>query len=298
MDAKTLKKDLIYAIKTFQKSGKTLKVWSEEMEYIDGKYQLVAEEFEPFQALILIKGWQPVPEYLSYLSSMKRTSEAHEEFIRYISMHKTLLFDCDASRVAHLAAAPRVPAVDAPFGYTEWSYTSVLLEREAGLTQAQLSSFQNGFDFAYQYPVDEFYEMGVYMREKFLPADGRKEMLKPSIFVPADDKPMLKKFTLQTRGPLAILEVEGQEVRDVLPPHQISFKIFSPQSLWEKKPSGELVPVIYAPHAIYDSVEEARASCERMIRSGFQFQVRKQKLESFTEEDVQAKLAEVKTVML
>lgn len=298
MDAKTLKKDLIYALKTFQKDGKILKVRAEEMEYIDGKYQLVAEEYDPFQALVLIKGWQPVPEYLTYLASMKRTSEAHEEFKRYMLTHKGILFDSLESEKAHLASAPNVPSVDAPLGYTEWSYLSVLLEREAGLTTSQLYSFMNGFENVYQYPTDEFYDMGVYMREKFLPVDARKEMLKPKVFIPVDTSPMIRKFVVQTRGVLSILEVEGQEIRDILPPHSISFKIFSPQSLWEKKPSGEMVPTTWRDHAIYASVDDALESCDRMIRHGFEFQVRKGRITSYTEEEIQAKLAEIKTIML
>ena len=294
LDVKTLKKDLIYAIKTLQKDGKTLKVWAEDLSVVEGKYQLTSGEFDPFQALVLIKGWAPIPEYLSYVASMERTSKAHEEFMKYMTTHRTLMFDCDQSRLDHLAKAPVVPAVDCAFGFTEWSYLLPLLERETGILGPEWYQLMNGFDFVAPTVKSEFYDLGVYLREKFLPADGRKSMLAPAVYEADLVKgPVIKKYTLQSRGGTAVLEVECQEIKEVLNPQHISYKIFLPQSLWEKKPSGEIVPPLYQSHAIYDSADEAMKACERQIRTGFEFEIRKGRRTSFTEEEVLEKLSKV-----
>jgi hypothetical protein len=299
MDIKTLKKDLIYAIKTLQKAGHTLYVSSEEMEYVDGKYQLYKGEFNPFQALVLIKGWQPVPEYLTYLSSLERAGVAQKVYSTYMKEMEVMRFAIPEDQAEYIAKAPKVPAIEVPLGYTEWSYLLPLLERETGIQSVDWYFLMDGFDFVAPTVKSEFYDLGVYLREKFLPADGRKEMLVPTVYEQDLIKgPVIRKFTIQSKGGTTILEVECQEIKEVLNPKHLSYKIFSPQSLWEKKPSGEIVPPIYQSHAIYDSADEAMKACERQIRGGFEFQIRKGRLTSFTEEEVLAKVSEVKTIHL
>ena len=299
MDIKTLKKDLIYTIKTLQKDGKTLKVWAEDLDVVEGKYQLASNEFDPFQSLVLIKGWAPVPEFLSYMASIERAKEAGEVFDKFMREHRTLMFDSDQSRLEHLAKAPKVPSVEAPFGYTEWGYLLPLLERETSIQGADWYHLMNGFDFVAPTVKSEFYDLGVYLREKFLPADGRKEMLMPAVYEEDIIKgPAVRKFTIQLKGPKTVLEVECQEIKEVLNPLHVSFKILSPQSLWEKKPNGQIVFPLYQSHAIYDSVEAAMKVCERQIRGAFEFEIRKGRLTTFTEEEVTAKLSEVKTIYL
>lgn len=306
LDVKVLKKDLIYAIKTFQKDGKILKVQAENLEVIDGKYHLTSGEFDPLQALILIKGWSPLPEYLSYLASMERTSKSHEEFVKYIVAHQTLLFDCDQSRIDHLAKAPTVPSVDSSFGYTEWGYLLPLLERETGILSHDWYQLMNGFDFIAPPVKNEFYDLGVYLREKFLPTDARKEALAPSVFKADRSKiTVIRKFAIQTRGKISIMEVEGEIIDAIedpsimtLPSKEYKFRVLSPKELFEKHPNGSLVSPIYCSHSLFESSDEAMVRTERYIRSDFDFEVRKGRLTAYTEEEVQAELAKVQVIKL
>lgn len=313
MDIKTLKKDLIYAIKTLQKDGKTLKVSAEEMEYIEGKYQLTHNEFDPFQALALIKGWQPVSEYLTYLASLKRATEVHESFVQYVKSMEGMRFATPEDQKTYLDKAPVTPSVDAPLGYSEWGYLLSLLIKETGIEGEQWYSFMDGFDFADRSVKDEFYEMGVYMREKFQPVDGRKELL---VSIPFERELIketpIRKFVVPQRGKLAVMEAEVQKITDPLyrpgacpevkgllfPDGGAFFRVLKPTFLWYKLPNGTLVPTAISPTLLHDTVESAMKECEQNIRSRFRFEMCKGRRECFTEEEVATALAEVKTIML
>lgn len=112
----------------------------------------------------------------------------------------------------------------------------------------------------------------------------------------------MKKFIVHSQG---IMQVEGEYVtprEDVsimwMPKGEFKFRITAPALLLEKQQNGTLKEPIYCSFAIFDSVEDARAMSEKYIRGTFDFEIRKGRLTSYTEEEVQAKLAEIKTIML
>jgi hypothetical protein len=133
----------------------------------------------------------------------------------------------------------------------------------------------------------------------------------------------MKKFVVHTRpfpgcckgaGDLpTIVEVEGEVVSSLEDPSvtwlrqgEFYFRIMAPEALYEpheaKQPDGSkkktMVPTVYHSHAIYHTLVEAQAAAKRMIKSGLDFEVRKGRLTSYTDEELTAKCGEIQTVML
>ena len=117
------------------------------------------------------------------------------------------------------------------------------------------------------------------------------------------------KFT----GAPIVMEVEGemiQALEDVsimwLPEGEFKFRITAPEALYEPKeipqPVGpakkEMVPPVYHSHACYWTVHQAMVHAERMVKSGLEFEIRKKVRESYTDEELKAKYAEIQTIML
>ncbi len=132
----------------------------------------------------------------------------------------------------------------------------------------------------------------------------------------------MKKFVVHTRplpgccktsdAPI-IVEVEGEVISPMEDPSvmwlkegEYRFRIMLPESLYEaqegKQSDGSkkkvMVPTVYHSHAIYSNLAEAQAAAKRMIKSGLDFEVRKGRLASYTEEELEAKCAEIQTIML
>jgi hypothetical protein len=129
----------------------------------------------------------------------------------------------------------------------------------------------------------------------------------------------MRKFIVHTR-PLpgcckgssdapSIVEVEGKMIAGpsaFLPEGEFYFYIVEPNFLHEPREEKQgdgskkkiMVPVTYHSHAIYHDVEEAQTAAKKMIKSGLDFEVRKGRLASYTEEELNAKYAEVQVVML
>jgi hypothetical protein len=110
-----------------------------------------------------------------------------------------------------------------------------------------------------------------------------------------------------------ILEVEGEILTGLedpsvtwMPAGEFYFRIFKPEFLYESKETkiedGSkkkiMVPIVYHSHAIYHELAEAQAAAEKMIKSGLDFEVRKGRLASYTEEELKAKCAEVQILEL
>jgi len=130
----------------------------------------------------------------------------------------------------------------------------------------------------------------------------------------------MRKFIIHTRAlpghkgeGILLVEVEGQILSpmddtsvSLLPAGEFYFRIDKPVSLHEshevKQPDGSkkktLIAPVYHSHAIYHSVEEARLAAEKTIRQGFDFSVRKGRLEDFSEKDIQEKLLQIEVIML
>jgi hypothetical protein len=110
----------------------------------------------------------------------------------------------------------------------------------------------------------------------------------------------MKKFIVSSRGAFVIMEVEGEYVKPLedpsvkwLPQGEYRFRIMKPSSLHEKLPDGTTTPAIYFSFALFDTVEDAKLIAEKYIRSGFDFEIRKGRLTSYTEEEVQLELSKM-----
>lgn len=132
----------------------------------------------------------------------------------------------------------------------------------------------------------------------------------------------MRKFVVHTR-PLpgccktseapTLVEVEGELISPMEDPSvmwlkegEFRFRILLPEVLYEpqeaKQADGSkkkiMVPTVYHSHAIYHTLAEAQAAARAMIKSGLDFEIRKGRLASYTEEELEAKCAEVQTMML
>lgn len=130
----------------------------------------------------------------------------------------------------------------------------------------------------------------------------------------------MKKFVIHTRaipgvetGDLTIVEVEGHVITALedhtimlLPKNEFKFSIERPEFLCETRETKlsngskkkDIIPSVYYSHAIYHSLEHARAVAETLVQESLEFDVRKGRLASFTLEDIKAKCAEVKELLL
>jgi hypothetical protein len=106
----------------------------------------------------------------------------------------------------------------------------------------------------------------------------------------------------------SVIEVECQLITAMedpsvmwLPVGEFKARILGPQFLLdqEAKAGGviEYTCPIYCSHALFWTINQARAAAERMIRSEFERAQRKQGI-SFTEEEVRDKFAQIKEIML
>src|SRR5579885_3795733 len=119
----------------------------------------------------------------------------------------------------------------------------------------------------------------------------------------------MKAFVIHTRQvpgcackaeqtPLFLVEVEGEMVTPMedpsvgwLPKGEFMFRIAKPPFLHEphevKKADGTkekvMLPAVYHSHAIFLTEAEALESARKLIRYQFEFEIRKQRLEAYTE---------------
>lgn len=118
---------------------------------------------------------------------------------------------------------------------------------------------------------------------------------------------------VKTTGDLTIVEVEGHIITPLedptvmfLPQGEFKFSISCPEFLCEikevKLPDGtkkkNVIPSVYYSHSVYHTLEHVRAATETLLQESLEFEVRKGRLPSFTEEDVKAKCVEVMELML
>lgn len=133
----------------------------------------------------------------------------------------------------------------------------------------------------------------------------------------------MRKFVVHTRAvpgcrkgdadAPTILEVEGEMIAAMedpsimwLPVGEFRFRILKPEFLHEPKETkledGSkkkiMVPTVYHSHAIYHELDGAKAAAKEMIKSGLEFEVRKGRLASYSEEELEAKCAEVQILEL
>lgn len=129
----------------------------------------------------------------------------------------------------------------------------------------------------------------------------------------------MRKFIVHTRslpghkgGPF-VLEVEGEMIAAVedpsvmwLPEGEFRFRIMKPEALYEPKEVEQedgsmkkvMVPPVYHSHGIYWTVHQAAVAAEHILRQELEFEIRKGRIESYTQEELKAKYAEIQTIML
>lgn len=297
MDYKTLKSDLTYAIKKLTKEGKTFTCeWSPlnlqkaiTVIVSSGTVRRVesgdlfweGSSFDALEALTFVKGYQYTP--------VKEVSDW-----------------VDPQGVAH---------------HYEWFHHEAcglpladIVSEQGQIAKTDIYDFMDGLENIAGNDKSEFYKVGVYIREKFTPVGSRIEKLIKQKYQEKAKVETVKKFVVHNRpmpgcrknGLPSIIQVECEIFTPLLTaPGEFAARIFKPESLWEPTrvlQEGVLkdvnMPPVYCSHAIYDSLELAQAAAEQQIRGGFEFEIRKGRLTSYTEDDVKTKLAEVQVVML
>ena len=283
MDHKTLKSDLTYALKKLVKEGKTItfEVWPDNLQIVDGQYVLTGDKVDVLEALIFIKGLQYTP--------VKEVSDWEYKGVKY---------------------------------HYEWWYheaygipLSDIISEQGQIAKTDLYEFMDGLEFVEGNDKGKFYEVGAYIREKFTPVGCRSEKLLKPVFKEERHFKVERRFIVHNRSipgqkkPPAptVVEVECEIMH---PPFmkdgEFTARILKPEWLWEEvqklMPDGKLgdviEPPIYSSHSVYWNVNQATVYAERLIRSGFEFDIRKGKRESYTDEEFRAKCAEIQTIML
>lgn len=124
----------------------------------------------------------------------------------------------------------------------------------------------------------------------------------------------MRKFIVHTRaipghkgGPF-VIEVEGEMIAAIedpsvmwLPEGEFRFRILKPEFLYEpheiKQPDGSvkkvMLPPVYASHGVYWNEHQAAVAAERILRQELDFEIRKGRIESYTDEELKAKYAEI-----
>jgi hypothetical protein len=262
MDLKGLKSDLTYCCKKYQKDNVAVDANTDNLEVTeDGKFVAVSTSLHPLEMLILIKGWAPTPELVEG---------------RYYNLN-----------------------------------VSSFVAQQAQLATGDLYSFMEGLEnVEHSNPKDPFYMLGIYIREKFAPINARQEMLRKHEYVISKGESVLvRKWIVHTRpmpgckrgGPPTIVEVECELLTSQEDPSikflkngEFKGRVLKPEFLHEETrvlKDGVLkdvvLPSIYMSHALYDSEQEAVVHAQLMVRHELEFEVRKKKRDSFTEQDVQ-----------
>lgn len=181
-----------------------------------------------------------------------------------------------------------------------------LLEENTAIAKSDWYAFLDGFDNVISYEKNEFYNVGVYLREKFAPIGVRAVPLEPIVFEGHTLTGEISiKFAINVnRGKISIVEVKCEKVLSIdnaysynLKEGEYKVRILAPASMFDKKPNGVMVPSIQCNYFLFDSLEAAQAKAEKDIRSSFERELRK-KGTAFTEEEVSAKIAAVQALRL
>lgn len=272
MDHKALKSDMTYALKKMTKEGKTIthEVFADNLSLVDGKLILTGDVVDVLEAFCLVKG-----------------------------------FTCTKEQAAY-----NIPLAD-------------MISEQGQIAKTDLYDFMDGLENVAGNEKTEFYKVGVYIREKFSPVGVRAELLQKAKFIERSSVETVRRFVIYnrvipggcggsscskpgTKGLPSIVEVECEVFKPILAKEgEFAARILKPEFLWEPTrvlQDGALkdvvLPQVYAHHAIYDSVEMAKEAAKRQVKGGFDFEVRKGRLASYTEEELEARCSEVQVVML
>lgn len=284
MDHKGLKSDLTYALKKLTKEGKTLTLFADNLEVLDEKYVLNSQNVEVLEALALVKGYLPAPESLQKFTEQWTDPQGAPHVLKYAQ---------------HELSGPDVISA---------------ISVAAGISKADLYDFYDGLENVAGNDKSEFYKVGVYIREKFTPLGIRAETLPKTKYQEFSILEIVRKFIVHNRpapgckktGVPTVVEVECEVF---IPPFyksgEFAARINKPEWLWEPTrvlQDGVLKDVVLPPtyhsHSIFATLEEAMSVAERQVRHSFDFEVRKGRISSYTEEEVKAKCTEIQEILL
>jgi hypothetical protein len=264
MDHKALKSDMTYAIKKMIKEGKTIthESLANNLSLVDGKFILTVDTVDVLEAFVLVKGFSCTKEKATY----------------------------------------NLPLVD-------------LICEQGQIAKSDIYDFMDGLENVAGNDKSEFYKAGVYIREKFAPVGTRVATLQKVKYQEVElDFELVRAFVVHSRpmpgcrktGVPSIVEVECEVSHPPLcEAGAFVARINKPESLWEPTRTLQdgvlknvMSPPIYSSHAIYLSIKDARFAAEKTIKSSLDFDVRKGRISSYTEEELKSKLAEIQTIML
>lgn len=175
-----------------------------------------------------------------------------------------------------------------------------LLSNNTGISKNDWYSFLDGFDNVVSFEKNDFYNVGTYLREKFSPVGMRQtplEIVFQKEFILTGE--VTNKFVIYSfKGKTAVMEVKCERLISMLEPAgEYRARILAPETLFEKKKDGTLVPSIYMSHALFDSATDALFKVEKDIESSFERNLRKKGI-AYIPADIQAQLLLVKVINL
>ena len=159
MDAKTFKSDIVYAIKTLLKTGASLTLDGDNLDIDHGNLKLVGSVFDPLEALLLVK--RPklyIQESVFDSETGIRTLLLPEESLHYSHpMNGIYVWDNNIMYNVYL------PGVIADAFHIEDSNVFHFLNGYCGKVASGLEA------------KNDFYKVGIYIRDKFLVTGYVKE---------------------------------------------------------------------------------------------------------------------------
>lgn len=272
MDHKALKSDMTYALKKMTKEGKTIthEVLADNLSLVDDKLTLTGDVVDVLEAFCLVKG-----------------------------------FACTKDQAAY-----GIPLAD-------------MMSEQAQIPKTDLYDFMDGLENVAGNEKTEFYKVGVYIREKFTPIGSRAETLQKVKFMEHSNVQTVRKFVVYNRvipggcsgssctkpgvkGLPSVVEVECEVFTPVLSKEgEFVARILKPEFLWEPTrvlQEGVLkdvtLPPTYMSHAIYESLALAKEAAERQVRGSLDFDVRKGRITSYTDEELKAKCELIQEIFL
>ena len=198
---------------------------------------------------------------------------------------------------------------------------SEIITVQAQILPTDFYSFMDGVEnVEVSNPQEAWYAVGVYIREKFSPVGTSKELVRKPQYTATRSGQLVKKWIVYDRpmpgckrgGPSTILEVEcelitGMEDPSVnfLPDGSFKARVLRPEYLHEEVRvvkdgvfKDVIMPPVYYSHFLFWTEHQAVAHATAGVRSGLEFEVRKKKRESFSEQDVQERVNLIQIVRL
>lgn len=286
MDHKSLKQDLTYCLKKFQKDGKVLVCHGDNLEVIksDEKnvYSFINDQYDPLEALVVIKGYE---------ASQEHTMVYHSSWVDDKGYFGT-------------------PGATIHNSYRhDQGYNLSLIEllvKETGIATSDWHAFLDGFENVAFTGKNEYYNVGVYLREKFLPVDVQPEPLQKQVYKNQEVQgATVRKFVVfSLKGKTQVIEVECQMLGvwddpsiNWMAPGEYKMRVLAPSLLFEKKPDGSFTPPAYMSWSLYDTAEEALAAAKHGLEAGYRRTCHKSKME-VNDQTLEEMLAKITTLLL